>query len=129
MQVVSHDDVLRGTATVRVRRLDVLDKLKSNRDGHRETFEEALEGFHKAVVLHLTQALKDAKAGKRYTTAVHLPQPQDHTRDYDRTIAMLAMSLDEELELTSLEFAQFVLDDWGWKGDFITTASNYIGNN
>jgi hypothetical protein len=129
MQVVSYDDVLRDTATVRVRRLAVLEKLNANRDGHRETFEDALEGFHKAVVDHLTQALKDAKAGKKYTTAVHLPQPQDHTRDYDRCIAMLEMSLDEELELSSVEFAQYVLDDWGWKGDFITTANTYLANN
>jgi hypothetical protein len=125
MQVVSHDDVLRGTQTVRVRRLEVLKKLQENRDGHRDIFEDALEGFHTAVVAQLTQALKDAKAGKKYTTSIHLPQPMDHTRDYDRCIAMLDMSLDEELELTSVEFAQFVLDDWGWKGDFITTSANY----
>jgi hypothetical protein len=119
------EPTLRGTSTVRVRRLDVIKKLQENRDGHRDLFEEALEGYHLAVVEHLTQALKDAKAGKKYTVNVHLPQPQDHTKDYDRTIAMLDMSLDEELELTSVEFAQFVLDDWGWKGDFIQTSAMY----
>lgn len=119
------DPDLRGMNSVRVRRDAVLAKLKTNRDGHRAVFEEALEGYHKAVVEHLTTALKDAKAGKRYAWQVHLPQPEDHTKDYERVIALLDMSLDEELELPATDFAQYVLDDWGWKGNFITTTSNY----
>lgn len=116
---------LRGMNSVRVRRDAVLAKLRTNRDGHRAVFEEALEGFHKAVVEHLTKALKDAKAGKSFQWQAHLPQPEDHTKDYDRVIALLEMSLDNELELPATDFAQYVLDDWGWKGNFLATSSNY----
>jgi hypothetical protein len=119
---------LRGMSTVRVDRAKVLEKLVVNREGHRAVFEEALDGFHAAVIEHLDKALADAKKGKSYTTAIYLPEPQDHTRDYDRVIALLEMSLDEQLELSDREFAQFVLDDWGWKGDFIATATNYTQN-
>lgn len=117
---------LRGMNTVRVKRTEVLEKLTVNRASHRTVFEQAIEGYHRAVVEHLENALADAKAGKQYSTSIYLPQPQDHTRDYDRAIAMLEMSLDDELELSSVEFAQFVLDDWGWKGDFISTSNNYL---
>lgn len=116
---------LRGMQTVRVSKDSVLEKLKSNRDGHRAIFEEALDGYHKVVTEHLEQALADARANKQYTTYLALPEPQDHTRDYDRVIALVDMSLDKELELTLIEFSQYVLDDWGWKGDFIGTANIY----
>lgn len=125
---MSAEDKLRGMQTVRVQRVSVLAKLRENREGHRAVFEEALDGYHKTVVEHLEEALANAKGGKKYTPSIYLPEPQDHTRDYDRVIALLDMSLDDELELSVGEFAQYVLDDWGWKGDFITTSSNYLAN-
>lgn len=124
---MTDEPMLRGMSTVRVKRVDVLDKLNDNRDGHRATFEEALTGYHAAVIEHLEAALADARAGKKFTPSIYLPEPQDHTRDYDRVIALLGMSLDEELELSAMEFSQYVLDDWGWKGDFIATSANYTG--
>jgi hypothetical protein len=116
---------LRSLSTVRVSKATLLEKLKANRDKHRSVFEEAIEGYHKAVVEALEKALADAKAGKKYTPTVFLPEPEDHTDDYDRIIAMLEMSLDDELELPQREFSQYALDDWGWKHDFINTASAY----
>lgn len=116
---------LRGLSSVRIRRKDLLDKLQANRDGHRAVFDEAIAGYHKAVIEALEKALADAKAGKKYRPEIFLPEPADHTPDYDRAIAMLEMSLDEELELSAGEFAQYALDDWGWKRDFIQTTSIY----
>lgn len=125
---MTDEPYLRGMSTVRVHRVDVLARLEENREGHRATFEEALEGYHRAVVEHLEKALSDARAGKKFTPSIFLPEPQDHTKDYDRVIALLGMSLDAELELSAMEFSQYVLDDWGWKGDFIATSSNYTSS-
>ena len=116
---------LRGMSTVRVKREAVLEKLHENREGHRAVFEEAIEGYHRAVIRALEESLSDAMAGRRYKPAIMLPEPQDHTRDYDRVIEMLSMSLDDEMELTDHEFAMYVQDDWGWKGDFVGTTRNY----
>lgn len=118
-------DELRGLNSVRIRRAELLVKLEQNRDGHRAVFEAAIEGYHQAVITALENALEEAKAGKKYRADIWLPEPADHTADYDRAIAMLEMSLDEELELTAQEFAQYALDDWGWKRDFLATTSNY----
>lgn len=119
------EESLRGLQSVRIRRKDLLEKLEYNRDGHRAVFEEAIEGYHQAVIKALQDALRDAKAGKKYRPEIFLPEPADHTSDYDRAIAMLKMSLDEELVLSNVEFAQYALDDWGWKRDFIATANTY----
>lgn len=124
----NHVDELRGLDTVRVSKESLVERIKVNRDNHRSVFEEAIDGYHKAVITALDAALKDARAGKKYTPTIFLPEPQDHTRDYDRVLAIFDFSLDDEFELSAKEFAQYVLDDWGWKGDFIITASNYTAS-
>jgi hypothetical protein len=51
-----------------------------------------------------------------------IPVPEDHTKDYDQVIEMLKMSVDEELEIESDQFACYVMDDWDWKEDFARAA-------
>lgn len=116
---------LRGVTSVRLRREELLEKIRTNRDEHRKIFEEALEGWKKTVTEALDRALKDALQGRRYRPSHHIPQPQDHTDEYDTVIAMLEMSLDEELELTRQEFANYALDNWNWQHDFLVTAASY----
>ena len=115
----------RGMASVRVKREVILEKIISNRSGHRKMFEDAIAGYREACIEALEASLTAAKAGKKFKPSITLPEPQDHTSDYDRAIAMLELSLDEELEISQRDFAQYVLDDWGWRADFIATASNY----
>lgn len=43
---------------------------------------------------------------------------------------MLAMSVEDQIELTSQEFAQYVRDDWAWKRQFTDTidaTTQYLG--
>lgn len=116
---------LRGLATVRVNKGNVIEKLRVNRENHRAIFEEAIEGWHKELLKIVEEQVERVKANKRYNPNFYLPQPQDHTSDYDQAIELLEMSLDDELELTAVEFARYVRDDWGWRGDFIGSVSNY----
>lgn len=126
VQQVSNQPLdLRGLGSVRVKRETVLERLRANRDAHRSLFEEAIEGWHKEVLRVLDEQMKRAKANKRHVPQVYLPQPQDHTAEYDQAIEMLEMSLDDELELTAREFAQYVRDDWQWRNDFITSSASY----
>lgn len=116
---------LRGFDTVRVQKDVILAKLKDNRAAHRALFETALEGWHNLVIQKLQEQLKLARKNNRYQPRWNLPMPQDHTSDYDQAIELLEFSLDEELELTSHEFAQYIRDDWGWKTDFINMSDTY----
>jgi carboxypeptidase C (cathepsin A) len=111
---------------VKVEKEALLQKLRANRDGHRAVFLKALDGFQKEVVQQLDRALADAKTGQRYRTYFNLPEPQDHTRDYDRVIEMIGMSVDDVIELNEYEFTQYVQDDWGWKPDFIDSTESYL---
>lgn len=87
---------------------------------------KAQEGYREEVVAELDRMLSDARNGKPIKRAIALPEPIDHTRDYDRVIAMLEMSVDEDIELMSHEFDQYVLDNWQWKELAFLTNTQYV---
>jgi len=118
-------ETLRGLQSVRVSKDFLLDKLKTNRDNHRKLFEEALEGWHEAVLEALNEQIERVKADKKYNPSWHLPMPSDHTKEYDRIIEMMEASLDKEFELSSIEFNCYVRDEWGWKTDFTQDHVHY----
>ena len=116
-----------GQSTVHVKREELLTRIKENRAKHRDEFERAWDGYTKAVREWLEKSLDALKAGKKIDVAFRGPIPQDHTEDYDRVIDMLQMEIRDELEIDETQFAQYVRDDWGWKGQFVTTNSTYTG--
>ncbi|MFI5387626.1 MAG: hypothetical protein ACHQ50_16075 [Fimbriimonadales bacterium] len=70
--------------------------------------------------------LADAKAGRRIRRAVAMPEPEDHTRDYDRIVRMLEMSVDDVLVLSEYDFSQYVMDQWEWAGTFASNTLSYV---
>jgi len=116
-----------GNSVITVKKQDLLTALKKNLETHRATFLDALEGYKASVIEELELSLKEAKAGKRYRKIIQFEEPWDHTKEYKRVIAMLEMSISEEVKISEMEFAQYVLDDWGWKEQFATVTSGYAG--
>lgn len=127
---------------VNVRKDDLLEVLKENREKHYDLYEKALKGYKDKVREELNDALERARERvDEYLTKVeagqvldislyvgpraNLPMPKEHTEDYDRAIKMVEMSVDDTLELTEVEFAELVMDDWGWKSQFIQTSTSY----
>lgn len=110
---------------VTVRKEQLLEALQRNRGEHQAIFEEALAGYKEEVIKQLEAHLAAVKAGKVKRVQVYLPTPENHTKDYDRIIAMVEMSVEDELVLDQQSFAQYVLDDWTWKRQFLTTNSAY----
>jgi hypothetical protein len=111
--------------TVKIPRAALLDKLRANRDQHRDVFLEALEGYRTYLVKELERRLDEVKNGMKVDHLIRIDEPQDHTKDYDRVIQMAEMSVDDIIELNARDFAQFVMDEWGWKQEFIATAGTY----
>ena len=110
---------------VTVNRDEFLVEVTANREAHREVFEEALEGFHRRLKAELDRRVRDLKAGRHINQYLGLPEPEDHTDDYDRILTMARMSVDDVLELTQEDFAMYVMDQWHWKGAFTETVSWY----
>jgi hypothetical protein len=116
---------LLGLNSVRVSKTFLLEKLQANRETHKKIYDEAMKGWHLKVVESLKAALKDAQKDELYEPTMFLPKPDGHVQDYDKIIDMLHASLDDEFILSSLEFSQYVRDEWMWKSAFTTTISGY----
>lgn len=111
---------------VTVKRDDLLSKVRTNRDAHRDLFLKAQVGYRAAVIAELDKMLAEARDNKPIRRAIQLPEPIDRTQDYDRVIAMLEMSADKEVILQAHEFDQYVLDNWQWKAMAAFTNSSYL---
>lgn len=112
--------------TITVKKSDLLDILRKNRESHRETFVKAQEVYRKAVIAELDRMLAEARNGDKIRRAFSLPEPEEHTEDYDMAIAMLEMDVGEEVELNRGEFATYVMDEWGWQMSFAANTSSYV---
>lgn len=104
---------------------ELLETIKKNRETHRAIFEEAYEGFYKALVKQLDRMKEAALAKKKVNMYIGLTEPVDQTEAYDKVIRMLELSTDEEINLDEREFGQYVLDEWNWKGQFIAANAVY----
>ena len=105
--------------------VDLKGKLKENRSKHRAIFEEAVEGYRKAAVELLEAHIARIKNGKLERVMVQLPLPEDHTLDYDRVLAMLDMHIEDTIDVEEHDFQSYVLDDWTWKRQFLTSSADY----
>lgn len=124
-----------GMRNVRVKKEDLLGKIKANRESHIREYKEACAGYKDAALAKIDEVfdeLKDRIANLKEghvieLVAVHfgLEVPVSYESHYDRAIGMLEMSLDTEVEITSEEYQQYVMDDWQWKESFTTTAASY----
>lgn len=112
--------------TVKVEKDWLVQIVGTNRDGHRAQFERAFEGYRAECIRVLTENLAAFKAGKRTHLVWQEFPPEDHTKEYDRVLAMLDASVDETIELTSEEFAQYVQDDWSWRERWTASNTKYL---
>lgn len=96
---------------VKVKTNDLLHVLRKNRDAHAQLYKDAVEGYKVETEKKLQAAIKKVADGQMMAS-IKLNVPKDHTKDYDRVIRMLEMSVESELTLRSHEFEQYVLDEW-----------------
>jgi plasmid stability protein len=111
---------------ITVKKSDLLEKLEANMADHRQIFEEALAGWERETIAELAVRTREIRAGKKRTVTIHKAIPIDHTADYLRAIEMVKMAVGETVTLTEDDFAQYVMDDWGWQRQFV---NNSYGSN
>lgn len=106
-------------------RKTILDALKQNRIEHEKTYHDAYEGFKLEVVEQLEASLKKAKAGEAYPVNIDATKPVHYLKDYDRTIRMFEMTNQNQIQLTTEEFNQYVMNDWRWNSSFESSTIGY----
>lgn len=109
-------------------RLKLVEALKKNLEEHRVILKEAQDGYRQAMAKQLKKMATRLRRGE--VLSIHQagpwPEvPEDHSRDYEETIAMLEWDSSSEVELSHKEFRQFVLDKWDWMERFLFANAGY----
>jgi hypothetical protein len=107
---------------------ELLEILTQNRDLHHDIFIAAQKIYRSEVIRRLDKALQDAKDGKEFPGSIHIPAPEDHTKDYDRVIRMLQLSVDENIELDERDVEVYVLDRWSWSHNWAASNFQYLND-
>lgn len=139
---------------VKVRREELLAKVRANREKHIADYQEAVAGYKLMATEKVKSALGRAEIELREAAnralrriaamtsaeitngpgdrvlllqqvAFDLQVPASHEKDYDAVISMLEMSVDETITIRADEHACYVMDDWTWKNDFENTKALY----
>lgn len=111
--------------TVKIKKQELLDVVKANRDEHKEIVSEALQKYRELAVAELDKMLADAKAGKRIRRTVSLIEPMDQTPEYNKAIRQIEMSAEDVIELADHEFNCYVLNQWNWQKQFLHSNRGY----
>ena len=108
-----------------VKKDELLAILNENRAKHQQVYEAAFAGYAEHAKQILQQELDDLNAGRVRELRILLSRPQNHTADYDRIIKMLELHVHSEFTLSEDLFAQYVMDDWRWKRDWLKMSNRY----
>ncbi len=111
---------------VTVVKVDLVERIKSNRDDHRSLFEKALQGYFATARKALEEMFDRIQAAEQVSIQLYMPVPEDHTRDYDQVLEMLAMEVRDQVTIDYKSFRQYVLDDWDWKQQWVGSNSTYL---
>lgn len=111
--------------SVKVKRLEVLEIIKANREKHKKDYLVAIKAYRVKVVDLLSKELEKAKTGKDFSLSIDASKPHSYLKDYDLAIKMLEMSVYEIIELKLGEFNQLVNDQWSWQSSF---KMSYVSN-
>lgn len=100
--------------TIRIKKTELASIIEKNKNEHRDIFLEAQKKYREQGILKLDASLQRAREGKN--PAIRelnlITEPQDHTQDYERGIKMLALSVDDVIELDEAKLRCLVEDEY-----------------
>ena len=111
--------------SITVNKQNLIETLRGNRDQHRDIFEQAQVVYRAKVIEELDRALDDAKNGRKVIRFINLPEPEDHTADFDTAIDMLEWDTADTVTLDRRDFKRFVQNKWEWEASFAGTTMTY----
>lgn len=110
---------------IKTSKTELLRIVKENRTKHKEEYLDAIKAYRVKAADLLSKELEKIVNGEKFETYFGLVKPVSHEKEYDLTIKMLEMSIEDVVEITQYEFNQMVNDQWDWKSTF---QSSYLSN-
>jgi hypothetical protein len=114
--------------TITVNKAALIETLQRNRSEHRSIFEQAQQVYRQKWIDILDQRLEDAKNGERINRVFYLPEPEDHTSDFDTALDMLAWEVGDTVDLDEHTFRRLVRNEWAWRASFAANTAAYLAD-
>lgn len=113
--------------SVKINRKELLKIVKENATKHVADYDEAVEDFKAGVIKVAKANLKMANTGDVASfNFQRMPSaPVNYADNYNRAIRMLELSVEDVIEVEDHIFNQLVLDEWGWKQQFVAQSALY----
>ena len=114
--------------SVRIEKYMLLNILRANKAKHIKDYNESVVDYKNAVLKVAKRNLELAETGdmESMNKFQAFPQkPTSYEQEYNRSIRMLELSVDDTIELENTLFNQLVLDEWQWKSSFVATSTLY----
>jgi hypothetical protein len=112
---------------VDVKRLELIEVLRKNRQKHIEDYKMLLEAFYVNSFNRARIFLEDV--GNRITTSgqfyFSMIKPTSSEESYDDAIEMLEMATNDTIKLDRASFKKYVKDEWDWKASFNSSKTLY----
>lgn len=115
--------------TTKINKTALLSELQTNRAKHEAEFREAREEWERQAILRFREVLDEMERDdfdRTINPTGGLPKPTNFLASYDMAIQRLEWEESDTVELDEREFANYVRDDWDWKGHFAQTNAYYV---
>ncbi len=99
-----------GNRTIRVKKTDLIAKIKENQANHVKAYEEAVVAY-KTEALRQLELLTDKANKGSLSLSLNLITPVNNNDNYDKIIEMFQWEVDEIVELGQAEFNEYVQDE------------------
>ena len=106
-----------GNRTIKVKKSDLIVKIKENKENHIKEFEKAVDAYKKEAERQLMTQIARVQEGA-LDVKLDLITPVDNSDNYDKILEMFEWEVQDVVELEQSEFQEYVQDTT----DFAVTA-------
>ncbi len=112
--------------TVKVNVAELLIIILKNQQEHNDEYAEMMKEYAETVKDKSAELLKFNLAAKNnFKKSFNAPEPKNNSKDYERIISMLQMTVDTVIELDTQEYEQYVMNNWHWTREFSASKTVY----
>jgi hypothetical protein len=106
-----------GNRTIKVKKVDLIAKIKENKENHVKEFDKAVVAYKEEALRQLRTQLERVEGGA-LDAKLDLITPVNNAKNYDNILEMFVWEVADEVELEQSEFQEYVQDTT----DFAVTA-------
>lgn len=113
--------------TVRVNKVKLLETLRENAVEHGEEVAEAQAKYRDRAIAAMQKKIEAMKSSAEPVELdFDLPVPRSFRKEYARAIEMLEWTVGDELEISEMDFRNWILNEWGWRSTYASTTGSYL---